>query len=583
MGRLVQLALVLGAVPLSIVAYRTQVHDLHSRSDWAAMVIVVAWSFLVAGVVAWSRRPDNRLGPLMAAAGLMFLLRQLRYSHEALLFTIFFAVGELPNALVGHSVLAYPSGRVTDRYERLLLKVGYATVLLVPFATLLVHDATHPLPPVFFDPLPRRSLISVVADAHLAELLQKGLIVGFYGVLSALFVLLIARRLVRASPRMRRILAPLLLGAVAIAIRAVFQCIFTFVDRPFAADYLFWWQVGAFVAVPLALLGGLLRARLARATVGDLVVELGHTEPAGLREALARALDDPTIEVAFWLPERQEFVDAAGRMVELPRADAGRAVTHLDHGGEPLAALIHDPSLLDEPKLVEAAGAAARLALENARLQAEQRAQLAEVQRSRARIVAAADEARRRIERDLHDGAQQRLVALAVQLRTQQMRLGAGADPEIDEILDAGVAELQAAVRDLRELAHGLHPTVLTEEGLAAALEALARRTPLTISLETDEGRFPAQVEAAAYFVACEALANVAKHAHATTVVVNAHRTNGTLVVEIADDGVGGARVHEGSGLRGLADRVEALGGTLRVESSTAHGTRIVGEIPCGP
>jgi signal transduction histidine kinase len=210
------------------------------------------------------------------------------------------------------------------------------------------------------------------------------------------------------------------------------------------------------------------------------------------------------------------------------------------------------------------------------------RAQLVEVQESRVRIVAAADEERRRIERDLHDGAQQRLVALALELRGAQRRLGDRADPELDSVLAEAVDELKVAVDELRELARGVHPAILTEDGLAAALESLVSRTPFPVSLEVSEGRFPAQVEATAYFVACEALANIVKHARASRALVTAVTRNGLLVVRVEDDGVGGAHADGGTGLRGLADRVEALGGRLAVVSPTGGGTRIIGEIPCG-
>jgi signal transduction histidine kinase len=208
-------------------------------------------------------------------------------------------------------------------------------------------------------------------------------------------------------------------------------------------------------------------------------------------------------------------------------------------------------------------------------------AQLTKVQESRVRIVAAADEERRRIERDLHDGAQQRLVALALQLRMAQQLLGDRSDPEIDRVLAASVDQLQAAVGELRELARGVHPAVLTEEGLAAALESLASRTPFPIALDTFEGRLPAQVEATAYFVACEALANVVKHAQATTATISAQHRDQMLVIEVEDDGIGGAHAGNASGLSGLADRVEALAGRLRIESPAGGGTRIVAEIPC--
>ena len=368
------------------------------------------------------------------------------------------------------------------------------------------------------------------------------------------------------------------------ALRAVWEGVFTFVERPsgIAYDYLLWWQIVGFIALPIALLAGMLRARLARANVGDLVLELERTPPEDLPAALARTLGDPDLEVLFWLPERGEYVDTQGRRVELPAPGADRAVTLLDHDDdEPVAAIVHDASLVDEPELLRASGAAAGLALENARLHAEMRAQLVHVQESRVRIVAAADEERRRIERDIHDGAQQRLVALALQLRSAQRQLGNRSDPEIDRLLAEAVGELQVAVEELRELARGVHPAILTEDGLGAALESLAGRTPLPVELDVTDGRLPPQIEATAYFVACEALANVVKHAHASRAAVSARRRNGLLVVEIEDDGVGGARAANGSGLSGLADRVEALGGRLVVESPAGAGTRVMGEIPC--
>jgi signal transduction histidine kinase len=576
--RLITLALAAGGVALGLFAYHVQTEALHLRLHSIATV-AVGWSFLLAGLVAWARRPTNRIGPLMILTAFALLARQLRYSDDAFLFTVFFILGDVGYALVGHSALSYPTGRVTDRAERALVIAGYATVLVLPPLTLLFYDGTRQL--IGFDPIPRDSLINVTGNADAVELLQKTQIVLFFGVLGALFIALVVRRLWQATPRMRRILAPLLLAAIAVALRAIFECVFTFVDRPFAYDYLFWWQITAFIALPLALLAGLLRARLARTAVGDLVVELEHAPPGALRDALAKTLGDPTLELAFWLPERGTYADAAGRPIELPENGA-RAVTRLEADGEPLAALVHDPSLLDEPKLVRAAGAAARLALENARLQADMRSQLTQVQESRVRIVAAADEERRRIERDLHDGAQQRLVALALQLRTAQRRLGAGeADPAVEALLASAVTELQVAVDELRELARGVHPAILTEEGLAAALESLGARSALPIELQVLEGRLPAQIEATAYFVICEGLANVAKHAQASKAKVCVSRRNGKLAIEVADDGVGGARPERGSGLSGLADRVEALGGRLRVESPAGGGTRIVSEIPC--
>jgi signal transduction histidine kinase len=582
--RLLHLGLAAAGVALGVVAYQVQIAELgrFTSPERAVAVIAVAWAFLVAGLAAWSRRPDNRMGPLLFAAGFALLVRQLRYSHDAALFTIFFLVSEVSYALVAHSVLAYPSGRVTDRFERLLVKVGYAATLLFPLAILLFYDASEPLR--FFDPSPRESLLLLWENGEAALLIQKTFIVFVWGVLAVLFIALLIRKLARTTSRGRRLLAPLVLAAVVFALRAVFEGIFTFIDRPsvIVIDYLFWWQVAGFIALPLALLAGLLQARLARANVGDLILELERTPPQGVRDALARALGDPSLEIVFWLPERAEFVDVSGAAVDLPAKGAERAVTRLEHEGVPVAALLHDPTLLDEPELVRAAGAAASLAIENARLHADMRAQLSKVQESRVRIVEAADEERRRIERDLHDGAQQRLVALALQLRSAQRQFGSAADPEIDRLLEASVDELQAAVEDLRELARGVHPAILTEEGLEPALESLTSRTPLPISLEVSGEGLSAPVQATAYFVVCEALANVVKHSGASKVRVSAGRRNGLFVVEVEDNGIGGAYPEGGSGLRGLADRVEALGGRLLIDSPPQQGTRIVGEIPCG-
>ncbi|HEY6069258.1 MAG TPA: sensor histidine kinase [Gaiellaceae bacterium] len=577
-----QVALLVAGVWLGVAVYHVQIDNLSGYTtparSWA--IVVGAWLFLFTGTFAWFRRPANRLGPLMAAAGLALLLRQLRYSHDSALFTIFFVVGELAYWVVAMAVFAYPSGSVIDKAERILIKVGFGVTFAFTLAILLIYDGSRPLK--FFDPSPRKSAILVHGNGDGAVALQKAFVIVVWGLLAAAAVALIVRKLVRATPRARRVLAPLLVAAIAVALRAVFESVFTFVHRPSAIlyDYLFWWQIAAFVALPLALLFGLLRTRLARASIGDLVLELERTPPQSIGAALARALGDRTVEVLYWLPERSGYVDTSGRPAELPKY-ADRAVTRLKHEGEPLAALVHDPSLLDEPRLLEAAGAAARLALENARLQAETRAQLEEVRGSRVRIVNAADEERRRIERDIHDGAQQRLVALALQLRSAQRRLPEESDPEVDRLLAVAVSELQVAVEELRELARGVHPAILTEDGLAAALDSLVSRSPFPIELDADEGRLPAPVEATAYFVACEALANVVKHAGASNAKVTAHQHDGMLVVEVSDDGIGGARANNGSGLSGLADRVEALGGKLRVESPPGGGTRVVGEIPC--
>jgi signal transduction histidine kinase len=582
--RVVIVLLAVAGVVLGVLAYQVQIDNLPYPLTTEARAmgqVVAAWSFLGAGLIAWLRRPGNRLGPLMVATSFALLARLFRVSHDPLTFTVFFLLSDLAWPLVGHVALAYPFGRVTDRLEKAFLTVVYFVALAFPLAVLLTYDGTARLR--FLDPLPRESLLLLSGNARFVDAVQDAWGAVGYGVLAGVFILLVVRKLVQATPRARRVLLPLLVAAVFAALWAVFNGILTFAETPPEIVYdLFWWQVIALTALPVALLAGLLRARLARAHVGELVVHLEQSSPEELRDELARALDDPTMEVAFWLPDRRAFVDSEGRAFDVPEDGPRRAVTRLDQEGEPLAVLVHDPTLREEPQLVEGVAAAARLALQNARLHAEVSAQLAKVKESRARIVAAADEERRRIERDIHDGAQQRLVALALELRSAQRRLGEDVDPELERLLESAADELQVAVDELRELAQGIHPGILVQGGLAAALEALADRSPVPVTVDATQERLAPEVEGTAYFVAAEALTNVVKHSRATKASIRALRTNGTLVVEVEDDGVGGAAARDGSGLRGLADRVEAQGGRLRVESSAGSGTRIVGEIPCG-
>jgi signal transduction histidine kinase len=335
----------------------------------------------------------------------------------------------------------------------------------------------------------------------------------------------------------------------------------------------------AICAVPLGFLAGLMRASLSRAgAVSELVERLGR-ERGGVRDALAGGLDDPTLELAYWLPEDRRYVDAAGRLMRLPEPGGPRAVTEIEQDGRRIAALVHDAALLDQPELVRAAGAAAALALENERLDAELRARYEELRASRARLVEASDAARRRIERDLHDGAQQRFVSLALTLRLARNRL----DPESEAagLVDRGLDELDAGLSELRELARGIHPAVLSERGLAPAIESLAARAPVPVEVSVlPAQRLPPPVETAAYFLVAEALTNVARYAQASEADVAVTRENGRAVIEVRDDGVGGADPGSGSGLRGIADRVAALDGRLHVESPAGGGTVVRAEIP---
>ena len=385
-----------------------------------------------------------------------------------------------------------------------------------------------------------------------------------------------------ASPAGRRALLPVVvafpieaaLAAADALVRAVgFQPGIAFFDGPSGTALRFVVPM----ILPIGLLITFLRPRLNRGRMAGLVVELGRGVPlGGLRDVLARALGDPSLQLAFAAPSGSGYVDAAGQPVDLPVNDPTRTVTRLERGDELLGVLVHDPLIeVEDPGLVEAVGNAARLALENERLAAEVRAQLEEVRASRVRIVEAADAERRRVERDLHDGAQQRLVALAMRLQVAKQ-----STPEASALLDAATTELETAIGEVRGLARGVHPTILTESGLAAAIDALAERTTIPVIADVVDGRFDATVEATAYFVVAEALTNVVRYSGAGGARVTVREEGDALLVEVADDGRGGADPAAGSGLRGLDDRVAAIGGRLSVTSPAGGGTTIRAELP---
>jgi signal transduction histidine kinase len=340
-----------------------------------------------------------------------------------------------------------------------------------------------------------------------------------------------------------------------------------------------------FTLVPYLFLATLIRTRMIQGgAVGELMARLSETPRRGeLRDALARALGDPTIELVYWLPDDKRFVDASGQTYDLPDPPSGRAFTRVETERDTVAAIVHDPVLVDEQRdHVNAIGAAASLALENERLDAELRAKVDELRASRERMLRIGLEERRRLERDLHDGAQQRLVSMALNLRLAQTRLREEPDAA-EELLEGAGDELDAALDELRELARGIHPAVLSARGLDTALETLAHRAPVPVELGKMPGeRLPEAVELAAYYVVAEALTNVAKYASATYASVDIERQNGRLVVEVADDGVGGANPADGTGLRGLADRLAVIEGRLEIDSEPGRGTTVIARIPCG-
>jgi len=340
----------------------------------------------------------------------------------------------------------------------------------------------------------------------------------------------------------------------------------------------------AFASIPFAFLFGLLRSQVQRAgAVSELLVALREESAAGdLRDLLAGALGDPSLELAYLLDDPLRHVDGDGRPLTLPEpSDPLRAATDVELEGVCVGAILHDRSLCDEPALLGSVAAAAGLAMQNGRLQAELRVRVEELRASRARLVEAGVAERRRLERELHDGAQQRLVALSLTLRLAQNSLRAKPDGA-ETLLSGAQQELALALSELRELARGIHPAVLSDRGLEAALEALAARSPVPVELEPmAPGRLPEPVEAAAYFMVSEALTNMAKHAHASRVSIRVQREGRHAIVEVADDGMGGADPDRGSGLAGLTDRIGALDGRLEVESPPGRGTRLRARTSC--
>jgi signal transduction histidine kinase len=533
------------------------------RGFTAGLGLLVGWSFIGTGLFAWWRRPAYRTGALMVAAGFAWFASGVSASDNDVLFTIGIALDGIFPAVLGHLLLAFPTGRLEGRAERAVVAAIYSVVTVLQVPSLLFEEPDQP-----------RNLLIVTGDQSLSDALDA---MQFVAALSAILVglALVIRRVRGAPPARRRALAPVLwTGGVALGAFVVAKAFDAAGD---ASDFLNRLSQVLVATIPFGFLVGLLRTRLAHGeAVSELVERLGQAPGEGpLRAALADALGDPSVALAYWLPESERFVDALGHPVTV----AGPGWTEVDVQGRRIAAIAHDPALADEPQLVRAAGAAAALALENQRLSAELRARIEELRASRARLVEAGDAERRRLERDLHDGAQSRLVALSLKLKLARMKVDGAS--EAAALLDESSAELQASLDELRELARGIHPAVLSDQGLEAALRALAARAPVPVELgEVPAERLPPAVEIAVYFVVAEALTNVAKYARAASARVSVVRSAGRVVVEVADDGVGGASVDAGSGLRGLADRVAALDGRLSLDSPAGAGTRLRAEIP---
>jgi signal transduction histidine kinase len=543
-------------------------------SPWLGLVI--GWGFIGTGLFAWLRRPENRIGALMTAVGFAWCLRFLGSATDPLPKTIGLVSGALWAGLLIHMVVSFPSGLLQTKAERSVVAAGYFATTVLQVAPLLFVDGTGRV-------CCPDTLLVLTPDVRVAEALFTLQLLSIVAVVVASSAVLLARWR-RATAPQRRALGLVLWSGAATGLLVALSLIGSSTRiGVLSADTWDWAYLAASATMPFAFLVGLLRSRLRRAdAVSDLVKCLGEApQPGRLRDALADALGDPSLTIAYWLPDQERYVDATARPIDLPADASGREATTIELEGRRVAAIVHDASLCDQPELVRTAGAAAALALERERLDAELRARVDDLSASRARIVEAIDNERRRLERDLHDGAQQRLASLLLKLQLERRANGNGT---ADALLDETAQGLADALAELRGLAAGILPPALADDGLESAIRELAHSSPIATdvdSLLTE--RLPGRVEVAAYFIVAEALANVVKHANATCATVRIARRERRAIIEVIDDGVGGANPQHGSGLRGLQDRAGALDGQIAFGAGPRGGTLVRAELPCEP
>jgi signal transduction histidine kinase len=506
--------------------------------------LAVGWTLIGCGLAGWSRRPQSGVGPLLALAGFAWFCGTLAGSRIGVVAAVGAALLFVHRGPLCHAIIGYPGGRPSSRPRMIAVAGCYVCAAAVPLA---------------------RSNVLTIGVAVVV------LAVTVWGYARAVGPDRRARVTAVAAAAVLAI--PLAGGSLARLMGA----------GPGGDRAVLWGYEAALVVIAAGLLADLLWGRWTQAAVTKLVLDLGGDAEAGtLRARLAHALGDRSLVIGYWLPEAGGYVDERGNAVELPAAGSGRAVTVVEQDGEPIAALVHDAAVLNDPGLADSVALAARIALSNARLQAEVRRRVADLEASRRRIVVAGDAQRRRLQEQLQAGAGRRLTGARDILDLAVREAREYADPAAAERLAAASKELAGAQADLEKLAAGIHPALLTEQGLGPALGSLAARSPVPVRLVIPPERLPGVIETAVYFVSSEGLANVAKHAQATRADIRVGLEGDLVTVSIADDGTGGADPSAGSGLKGVADRVEALGGRLMVHSPAAGGTRLLAEIPAG-
>ena len=543
------------------------------------VAVLVGWSLIGSGLLAARSRREDHLALALIFTGFAWFASILPLSHNPVLFTAGEVLYSLYYAGFLYLILSFPAGRLQGKLDRTLMGIAIVLVTVGQVAWLFFADSRRLVCPTC-----PANLLEVARDDGLARLLYSlRQVVGLVVALAAIGLL--AGRWRRASRPQRRAVMPVVVaGAVALAVLIVsYVAAMLHMPAAPALGQATWFVVAA---IPVAVLLVFIQRRLAQGAVAGLVVELGTPGAPGaavdLRRALSRALGDPSLALAYWYPAESRYVDSDGRPVELPEPGAARGSTVIERDGRPVAALIHDPALEYNSGLVDSVCAAAGLTLDNERLQAELRARLVDLQASRARLVEATDTERRRIERDLHDGAQQQLVALRISLGLAR-QLVTSSPGEAAELIAQTEKQAADALEELRELARGIYPPLLADLGLRGALEAQARKAALPVTVEAPGlGRYPQKIEAAVYFCVLEALQNAAKYAQASAARVTLRPDGRWLAFTVEDDGQGfdPATTSRGTGLEGIADRLGALGGSAGVTSAPGRGTRVTGRVP---
>ncbi|MCZ2405058.1 two-component sensor histidine kinase [Paenarthrobacter sp. Z7-10] len=540
-----------------------------------AMFLGVGLAFVAAGMTAWRSRPSRNPGVLLVAAGLLWLAGGLRRSNDPVAFTIGVSLTLMYQPPLLQLALSFPSGVLRTQWEKTFVVFFYVSWAFIAVAGWAFFDPT--LHTAFGTSTSRNLLLirdspdTTTAIGNAARVFQ--ICVGL-----AIFAVLIYRWHA-GTPAYRAVFLPLWL-AVIVKTGATIWISLAVVQLSGSLSYTaLLWQYPATAMVPLAVLFGLWRYRFARGTLGDLMVEIGAAPLSeGLVRALRRSVHDPTLSLWQWSEALQQYVDDHGMPRMLPDGETGRAAMVLERRGTPFGALVFDETLREQPQLLAALRSATALSLENQRMEEQLRNQLIDVRRSRERIVTAGDHRRRQLERDLHDGAQQRLVAVVLGLSRAQRLTGS---EDVRALIEQAGRELRDALVELRELARGVYPPSLRERGLIGAVTALAERVPLPIQVVADlPDQPPPPVELAAYFICAEAVTNAVKYASATRIQLTVATDAGQLSITISDDGIGGADPSSEGGLLGLADRAAALGGSLEVHSPVGQGTTVRARLP---